>query len=69
MYFTVGDLTEQHIDYDVSSPDSPNGVQINFRDTKMTWLDGIVGCLRPVLTIMGKKHQPGKFHMLSISLK
>ncbi|XP_069970757.1 mitogen-activated protein kinase kinase kinase 12 isoform X4 [Penaeus vannamei] len=39
-----------------SSPDSPpGGVQITYRDgQRVNWLEGIIGCLRPVWTIIGK---------------
>ncbi|XP_066974993.1 mitogen-activated protein kinase kinase kinase 13 isoform X7 [Macrobrachium rosenbergii] len=38
-----------------TSPDSPNGVQIHYRDgQRINWFEGIIGCLRPVWTILGK---------------
>lgn len=43
---------------DCSSPDSPNGVpvQIGYKDSQRStnWMEGIMGCLRPVWTIIGK---------------
>ncbi|XP_063876752.1 mitogen-activated protein kinase kinase kinase 13-B-like isoform X5 [Scylla paramamosain] len=40
---------------DTSSPDSPTGVHIRYRDgQRVNWLEGIIGCLRPVWTIIGK---------------
>lgn len=49
-----GGTTNQQ-DGEVSSPDSPNGVQIRYRDgQRVNWLEGIIGCLRPVWTIIGK---------------
>lgn len=40
---------------DTSSPDSPTGMHIRYREgQKVNWLDGIIGCLRPVWTIIGK---------------
>lgn len=39
----------------VSSPDSPTGMHIRYRDgQRVNWLEGIIGCLRPVWTIIGK---------------
>ncbi|XP_069195976.1 mitogen-activated protein kinase kinase kinase 13 isoform X3 [Procambarus clarkii] len=37
------------------SPDSPTGVQVRYRDgQRVNWFEGIIGCLRPVWTIIGK---------------
>nr|XP_053630340.1 uncharacterized protein LOC128687010 [Cherax quadricarinatus] len=37
------------------SPDSPTGVQVRYRDGhRVNWFEGIIGCLRPVWTIIGK---------------
>ncbi|XP_071515819.1 uncharacterized protein wnd isoform X4 [Panulirus ornatus] len=38
-----------------TSPDSPTGVHVRYRDgQRLSWLEGIIGCLRPVWTIIGK---------------
>lgn len=50
-------FTETSISIQDSSPDTP---QPNAYDLKQGWMNGIFGCLRPVLSIIGKGVQDNK---------
>ena len=54
---TVPGDSSKVVDYEGDSPVSPGGMQIGYRGdaNKNHWLDGFIGCFRPVLTIIGKK--------------